>query len=108
MELDIVKFIRQQKMLKVMLSLLFSKQERYLISKNRRLTVSDKKQKEMSDSTDDQDPTKILINTERLNELLQQTFDKDMAPFEAPTEVPRGMQRSKMKRSMSERFKKPR
>ena len=91
-----------------MLSLIFSRQERYLISKNRRLTVSDKKQKELSDSTDNQDPTKILINTERLNELLQQTFDKDMSPFEDPAEFPRGMRRSRTKRSISERLAKPR
>ena len=91
-----------------MLSLIFSRQERYLISKNRRLTVSDKKQKELSDSTDNQDPTKILINTERLNELLQQTFDKDMSPFEDPAEFPRGMRSSRTKRSISERLAKPR
>ena len=87
-----------------MLSILFSRQERYLISKNRRLTVNDRQPKEMSDSTDVQDPTKILINTKRLNELLQQTFNKDIAPFEDPTEVSRGMQRSRTKRSISERF----
>ena len=39
-ELDIVKFIKQMKYLKVMMSVLFTKQERYLIKKNKRLTVS--------------------------------------------------------------------
>ena len=95
-------------MFKVMLSLLFSRQERYLISKNRRLAVSHKEPKEMSDSIDDQDPTKILINTDRLNELLKQTLNKDMAPFEDSTELARGIQRSRTKESMSERFANPR
>ena len=40
-ELDIVQFVKQQKYLKAMLSILFSKEERYLISKNKRLVASE-------------------------------------------------------------------
>ena len=39
-ELDIIRFVKQTKYLKVILSLLFTKQERYLASKNKRLAVS--------------------------------------------------------------------
>ena len=42
-ELDIVNFVKQMKYLKVIMSVLFSKQERYLIKKNRRFIVSKKK-----------------------------------------------------------------
>ena len=41
-ELDIVNFVKQMKYLKVAMSVLFSKQERYLIKKNRTFIVSKK------------------------------------------------------------------
>ena len=69
-ELDIVNFVRQQKYLKVILSLLFSRQERYLISKNKRLTVSHAAGPPPSDVTDDLDPTSIEITTNRQKKLL--------------------------------------
>ena len=49
-----------------------------------------------------------MINTDRLNELLRQTINKDIAPFEDPTEVSRDMQRSRKKRIKGERFTNPR
>ena len=73
-ELDIVNFVRQQKYFKVILFLLFSRQERYLISKNKRLTVSYKAGHPTSDVTDDLDPTTIEITTNREIKLLEQAF----------------------------------
>ena len=70
MELDIVKFIKQQKYLKVILSLLFTKQERYLMSKNKRLTVSHVMDDDTSDRTDCLDPKTIQIRTNREIKLL--------------------------------------
>ena len=70
MELDIVKFIKQQKYLKVILSLLFTKQERYLMSKNKRLTVSHVMDDDISDRTDCLDPKTIQIRTNREIKLL--------------------------------------
>ena len=70
MELDIVKFIKQQKYLKVILSLLFTKQERYFMSKNKRLTVSHVMDDDRSDRTDCLDPKTIKIRTNREIELL--------------------------------------
>ena len=70
MELDIVKFIKQQKYLKIILSLLFTRQERYLMSKNRRLTVSHAADDNSSDITDCLDPETIEISTNRQIKLL--------------------------------------
>ena len=64
-ELDIVRFVKQQKYLKVILSLLFTKQERYLMSKNKRLTVSHEAGPSSIDETDDLDPTSLKITTDR-------------------------------------------
>ena len=41
-ELDIVHFIKQQKFVQVVFELLFSREERYLLSKNKRLTIAPK------------------------------------------------------------------
>ena len=73
-ELDIVNFVRQQKYFKVILFLLFSRQERYLIRKNKRLMVSHAASPPTSDVTDDLDPTSIEINTNRRKKLLEQAF----------------------------------
>ena len=73
-ELDIVNFVKQQKYLRIILSLLFTKQERYLMSKNKRLTVSHAAVPPTSDFTDDLDPTTIEISTNRQIKLLEQTF----------------------------------
>ena len=70
-ELDIVNFVRQQKYFKVILFLLFSRQERYLISKNKRLALSYKAGHPTSDATDDLDPTTIEITTNREIKLLE-------------------------------------
>ena len=51
-ELDIVRFIKQQKYLKIMISLLFTRQERYLMSKNKRLTISHAAVEDSSDNID--------------------------------------------------------
>ena len=55
-ELDIVNFVKQMKYLKVIMSVLFSKQERYLIKKNRRFIVSKKKLYQDGDESDSLDP----------------------------------------------------
>ena len=69
-ELDIVRFVKQQKYLKVALALLFTRQERYLMSKNKRLTVGHRADHETSDRTDDLDPNTFRVTTSRQIELL--------------------------------------
>ena len=70
-ELDIVRFVKQQKYLKIILSLLFTRQERYLMSKNKRLTVGHAANPSTTDGTDDLDPTTLEINTNRQIKLLE-------------------------------------
>ena len=70
-ELDIIRFIKQTKYLKVILSLLFTRQERYLISKNKRLTVSHQSIDQTSDMTDDYDPTTIHVTSNLQMKLLE-------------------------------------
>ena len=70
-ELDIVRFVKQQKDLKVILSLLFTRQERYLMSKNKRLTISHAVDHSTTDGTENLDPTTIEINTNRQIELIK-------------------------------------
>ena len=55
-ELDIVSFISLQKRFKVVLEMLFTREERYLIQKNKRLTVSYKAVSDSSDNFDEYDP----------------------------------------------------
>ena len=70
-ELDIIRFIKQTKYLKVILSLLFTRQERYLISKNKRLTVSHVSIDQTSDMTDELDPATIDVTSNLQMKLLE-------------------------------------
>ena len=70
-ELDIIRFIKQTKYLKVILSLLFTRQERYLISKNKRLTVSHQSIDQTSDMTDELDPATIDVTSNLQMKLLE-------------------------------------
>ena len=54
-ELDIVSFISLQKRFKVILEMLFTREERYLIQKNKRLTVSHQAVSDSSDNFDEYD-----------------------------------------------------
>ena len=54
-ELDVVNFVKQLTYLKIMMSSLFSPSERYLIRKNKKLTLNKRDSKIIRVSSDDDD-----------------------------------------------------
>ena len=75
-ELDAVQFIRQQMMVKVVLKLLFSKEERLMIRKNKRFTLG-QRQLYLKESTDSDGLTTLRNfepQTEHQKWLLEQAF----------------------------------
>ena len=62
-ELDIASFLRHQKYLRVLISILFTKTEQYLIKKNRRFVISTAKKAITSSSDEDFPPSLMEIET---------------------------------------------
>ena len=74
-EFDVAHFVKQQKYFQIIMQLLFSRHERYLIRKNRRLTITeDGLNKNVRD--DEQTRSGMRIDPVRTNYLLNQAFRK--------------------------------
>ena len=56
-ELDIASFLKHQKYLRVLMSILFTKTEQYLIKKNKRFVISTEKKSIISSSENDCPPS---------------------------------------------------
>ena len=56
-ELDIANFLKHQKYLRVLMSILFTKTEQYLIKKNKRFVISTEKKSITSSSDNDFPPS---------------------------------------------------
>ena len=74
-ELDIVRFIKRQKYLSILLQLLLNNDERYLLKKNKRFLLSGKDYlKEDSSLEEDHSIKRHSITSPRMEWLLQDAF----------------------------------
>ena len=79
-ELDIVNFVRKQKYLTIMLKALFSREERFCITKNHKFTLNTKRVLDPSSSELEKDPdnSKLSHETPMLRKLLLQAFNNGL------------------------------
>ena len=62
-ELDVTNFLKHQKYLRVLMSVLFTQTEQYLIKKNKRFVISTSQKAITSSSDEDFPPSQMEIET---------------------------------------------
>ena len=62
-ELDVTNFLKHQKYLRVLISVLFTQTEQYLIKKNKRFVISTSQKAITSSSDEDFPPSQMEIET---------------------------------------------